>query len=57
MLLLLITNGNILPGGRVIKCAKSNLPVDARALVVTAQQKEVLRVLDLVCKSETNGLE
>ena len=31
--------------------------VDGRALVVSAQHKEVLGVLDLVCKQQTNGLQ
>lgn len=31
--------------------------VDGRALVVTAEDKEVFRVFDLVCKEKADGLE
>jgi hypothetical protein len=31
--------------------------VDGCALVVAAQQEEVLRILDLVCQQQTDGLQ
>lgn len=31
-------------------------PVNRRALMVTSQNEEILRVLDLVCKQQANGL-
>ncbi len=38
----------------VVKAVDS---VDAGALVVAAQEEEVLRVLDLVCQEQTDGLQ
>jgi hypothetical protein len=31
--------------------------INARALVISSQEKEILRILDLVCKEETDDFE
>lgn len=36
---------------------ESVYPVDAGTLVISSQQKEVLRIFDFVCEQQTDGLQ